>query len=149
MQDLIVSLCSTHWSTGNITWILRSCFSRHSPMQSSGTPFFSQHVSLNLYLTINIWSRLVSLNGIVIMIRLINVDNISILGHSSMLHSVSRVASPSHSPPKSSTWVFSLMSVWTPSPHVLEHSPICQSPHSQTTIWVINKNLVLVAGTRV
>ena len=77
MHDLIVSLCSAHRSIGYIISTSRWTFSLQRPMQSSGTPLFSQHVSLNLKIPKRHYNKNVSIS---IFLKTINIviinDNI-------------------------------------------------------------------------
>ena len=60
MHVLMISWCSTHWSTGSNSSILRlSTFSLHRPIHSSGTPPAWQQVSLKWRRTI---SKKISIN---------------------------------------------------------------------------------------
>ena len=56
----------------------------------------------------------------------------SLPGQSSGLQDSLSVLSPSHMPPCISTTFFVLLFDLVPPPHVLEHSPICHSFHSQS-----------------
>ena len=72
----------------------------------------------------------------------------SLPGQSSVLQDSLSVLSPSHMPPFTSSTFFVLVFNLVPLPHVLEHSPICHSFHSQL-IGARSFSTIQIKGTMI
>ena len=63
-------------------------------------------------------------------------------GHFSTLHVSSNVSFPEQNPPNISFTVLVRVFIRMPPPHVVEHAPVLQSPHLQSTIERDIQNII-------